>query len=100
MSRAFVNEDAPTGPPRRFALPPVDDPAYEAAAAYAMIEAARDGDTASAETATGYRWGAEPLLPHVERILEQEKALPEDERDQRLITVCRRFVRAASRGRP
>ena len=96
MSRAFVNEDAPTEPPRRFALPPVDDPGYEAAAAFAMLEAARDGDTRSAEDATGYRWGAEALVPHVERLLEKERERPVTEQDARLITVARRFLRAAA----
>lgn len=93
MSRAFVNEDAGE-PPRRFALPPVDDPGYDAAAAYALLEAARDGDTKSAEEATGYRWGAERLRPHVERMLEQERALPLSDQDRRLITVAKRFLRA------
>lgn len=94
MSRAFVNEDAPSEPPRRFALPPVDDPGYEAAAAYAMLEAAREGDTMSAEEATGYRWGAEPLRPHVRRLLDRERELPIDQQDSRLITVAKRYLRA------
>lgn len=94
MSRAFVNEDASSEPPRRFALPPVDDPAYDAAAAFAMLEAAREGDTKSAEEATGYPWGAEQLRPHVERLLEKERARPLEEQDGRLITVARRFLRA------
>lgn len=93
MSRAFVNEDAGE-PPRRFALPPVDDPGYDAAAAFAMLEAARDGDTKSAEEATGYRWGAAQLRPHVERMLEQERDRPLREQDSRLITVAKRFLRA------
>ena len=81
MSRAFVNEDAA-------------EPPYDAAAAFAMLEAARDGDTKSAEEATGYRWGAEPLRPHVERMLEQERDRPLAEQDRRLITVAKRFLRA------
>lgn len=96
MSRAFVNEDAASEPPRRFALPPVDDPAYDAAAAYAMLEAARDGDTKSAEDATGYRWGAAQLKPHVERLLEKERERPMADQDARLITVAKRFLRASS----
>lgn len=94
MSRAFVNEDA-AEPPRRFALPPVDDPGYDAAAAFAMLEAAREGDTKSAEQATGYRWGAERLRPHVKRMLEQERERPMSEQDARLITVAKRFLRAS-----
>lgn len=96
MSRAFVNEDAASEPPRRFALPPVDDPGYSAAAAFALLEAARDGDTGSAETATGYRWGSQELRPHVERLLEKELERPMTEQDSRLITVARRFLRVRS----
>ena len=48
MSRAFVNEDAGSpGPSRRFVLPPRDDPGFNAAAAEALLEAAREGDTSS-----------------------------------------------------
>src|SRR5690349_10242781 len=55
MSRAFVNEDSADRPSgRRFLLPPPDDPSYDAAAARAILEAARDGDTGSAEQVTGY----------------------------------------------
>lgn len=97
MSRAFVNEDAASEPPRRFALPSPEDPGYDAAAAFAMLEAARDGDTKSAEDATGYRWGAPALRPHVERLLEKEEERPVAEQDARLITVARRFLRAGDR---
>ncbi len=96
MSRAFVNEDAPD-PPRRFALPPVQDAGYNAAAAFAMLEAARDGQTKSAEDATGYRWGAAQLRPHVQRLLEKERERPIAEQDGRLMTVARRFLRASHR---
>ena len=54
MSRAFINEDSgsrPTG--RRFVLPSPDDAGFDAAAARVILEAARDGDTGSAEEATG-----------------------------------------------
>ncbi len=94
MSRAFVNEDAAAEPPRRFALPPVDDPGYDGAAAFALLEAARDGDTRSAEEATGYRWGAVQLRPHVERLLAKERERPMAEQDDRLIVVAKRFLRA------
>lgn len=97
MSRAFVNEDAASEPPRRFALPPVDDPGFAAAAAYAMLEAAGDGDRRSAEEATGYRWGSAELRPHVERLLDKELERPMAQQDDRLITVAKRFLRAASR---
>ena len=91
MSRAFVNEDAGGwgGSGRRFLLPKRDDPEFDAAAAKALLEAARDGDTGSAETATGYYWGEPRLRPHVARILEQAVA----EGDERLETLARRFLR-------
>src|SRR5207249_779185 len=56
MSRAFVNEDA-GGPERRYNLPKRDDPGYDAAAAWALLEGANAGDSYGAELATGYRWG-------------------------------------------
>lgn len=93
MSRAFVNEDAEQ-PPIRYTLPGWRDPGYDAAAALAMIEGARHGDTAGAEEATGYRWGEPRLRPHMERLIEQQEELPETERDQRLITLARRYLRS------
>lgn len=96
MSRAFVNEDAANEPPRRFALPPVGDPGFAAAAAFALLDAARDGDTASAEEATGYRWGSSELRDHVQRLLDKELERAMAEQDDRLITVARRFLRAST----
>ena len=72
MSRAFVNEDAADGPRKDFHLPPRDDPDYDATAASVLLEAARGGDTASAEDATGYRWGDAALTDHVRRIGREE----------------------------
>jgi hypothetical protein len=93
MSRAFVREDAGDYvPPGRFGLPPRDDPRFDAAAARALIEAARDANTASAEAATGYRWGEDRLRPHVRRLLAEAEALPEEEQDRRYIRVARRFL--------
>ncbi len=91
MSRAFVNEDAgPWGDPsRRFILPPRDDPTYDAAAADALLEAARTGDTGSAEMATGYYWGEPRLRPHVQEILTRART----ERDERLEQLAERFLR-------
>ena len=90
MSRAFVNEDAGAGGPKRhFALPPRDDPGYDAAAAEALLEAAREGDTQSAEEATGYYWGEAKLHAHVKRIL----ARAEREGDDRLVQLASRFLR-------
>lgn len=90
MSRAFVNEDAGQwgNPARRFDLPDRDDPAFDEAAAEAMLEAAREGDTGSAEMATGYYWGEEKLKPHVRRILERLRGEP----DERMIQLAERFI--------
>jgi hypothetical protein len=79
VSRAFVNEDAGGGAPRRgYGLPARDDPGFDAAAAAALLEAARDGETESAEIATGYYWGEPKLRPHVQRILARERAEGDD----------------------
>jgi hypothetical protein len=89
MSRAFVKEDEGGAPKRDYHLPERDDPAFEAAAARALLEAARVGETESAEEATGYRWGEPTLRPHVKRILaEAERA-----GDDRLEQLARRFLR-------
>jgi len=90
MSRAFVNEDAGSGGPRRdYHLPERDDPGFDAAAASALLEGARAGDTASAEEATGYRWGDPRLATHVQRILR----VAASEGDERLEQLARRFLR-------
>lgn len=89
MSRAFVNEDAGGGPRRDYHLPDRDDPDFDAAAARVLLEAARAGDTSSAEEATGYRWGEPRLAPYVRGILaEAERAS-----DDRLEQLARRFLR-------
>lgn len=90
VSRAFVNEDAGSGDPiKRFGLPARDDPSFDAVAAEVLLEAARDGDTSSAEQATGYYWGEPRLKEHVRRIL--ERAL--ETGDDRLEQLARRFLR-------
>jgi hypothetical protein len=90
VSRAFVNEDAGGGAPRRgYGLPSRDDPGFGAAAAAALLEAARDGETESAEIATGYYWGEPKLRPHVQRILARARA----EGDDRLEQLAERFLR-------
>jgi hypothetical protein len=89
MSRAFVREDGPDDTPRRdFALPARDDPDFDAAAAEALLEGARVGETASAEQATGYYWGEPRLREHVERILERARR----DGDDRLEQVAERFL--------
>jgi hypothetical protein len=90
MSRAFVKEDSGDRAPRRnYGLPPRDDPGYDAAAAEALLEAARAGETASAEQATGYYWGEVKLRPHVRRILERARAAG----DERLEQLAERFLK-------
>jgi hypothetical protein len=90
MSRAFVNEDAP-GPEPRYSLPPRDDPGYDQAAAWALIEGAHVGDSYSAELATGYAWGDPTLRPHVERILTEAREQGKD----RLEQLAERYLRAS-----
>ena len=90
MSRAFVNEDAGSGgPAREFGLPARDDPTYDAVAAEVLLEAARHGDTSSAEQATGYYWGEPQLRDHVQRILDRAQAAG----DERLERLAQRFLR-------
>jgi len=90
MSRAFVNEDGPEGGPRRdYHLPPRDDPGFDRAAARVLLEAARVGETQSAEDATGYRWGEARLKPFVSELL----AEAERNGDDRLEQLARRFLR-------
>lgn len=94
MSRAFVKEDDGDAKPRRhFGLPSRGDRSYDAAAALALLEAARDGYTADAEEATGYRWGEQHLHKHVQKLMDKELARPEEEQDRRFLQVARRFLR-------
>jgi hypothetical protein len=93
MSRAFVQEDAGEYVrPGQFDLPPRNDPAFDAAAARALLEAARDADTGSAEVATGYQWGEPRLRPHVRALLAEAEAMPITEQDRRYIRVAKRFL--------
>lgn len=90
MSRAFVKEGESWGNPlRRFNLPPRDDPGFDAAAAEALLEAAREGDTASAESATGYYWGEARLAPHVRALLERARVQGDDQ----MVQLAERFLR-------
>jgi hypothetical protein len=93
MSRAFVREDAGDHvPPGHFGLPAEDDPAFDAAAARVLLEAARDANTPAAEAATGYLWGEPRLHRHVRRLLKEAEALPEHEQDRRYIRLAKRFL--------
>jgi hypothetical protein len=91
MSRAFVKEDGGAwgDPGRRYSLPARSDPSYDEAAAEALLEGARSGDTGSAEAATGYYWGEKTLRPFVERI----RARAEREGDERLSQLANRFLK-------
>ena len=88
MSRAFVHED-PAEPEPKYDLPARTDPGFDAAAARALIQGANAGDSLSAETATGYRFGEARLRPHVERMLAEAIA----EKDERMEQLARRFLK-------
>lgn len=92
MSRAFVNEDAGAGEAPRFQLPGRQDPSYDLAAARALLRGADIGDTASAESATGYYWGEPRLRRFVERI--RDEAV--EDGDERLEQLAERFLRVRS----
>jgi hypothetical protein len=85
-----LRDDAEGEMPRRhYDLPDRDDPGYDAAAARALLEAARVNETQLAERATGYYWGEPRLRPFVEQmVIEAERA-----GDERLEQVARRFLR-------
>jgi hypothetical protein len=91
MSRAFVKEDAGSwgDPSRRYSLPAAGDPGYDEAAARALLEGARAGDTGSAESATGYYWGEPKLRPFVAAI----RVEAENEGDERMCQLADRFLR-------
>jgi len=88
MSRAFVKEDAGGTPAKDYHLPSRDDPAFDAEAARALLEAARAGETDAAEEATGYRWGEPRLAPFVRAVLAEAS----EAGDERLAQLARRFL--------
>ena len=91
MSRAFLDEDAGSAEPAaRYTLPDRADPAYDRAAARALLRGADQGDTPGAEAATGYYWGDPALFTHVERILAEAR----EDRDDRLEQLAERFLNA------
>jgi len=92
VSRAFVKEDA-GGEVPRYPLPPRDDPGYDLAATHALLRGADEGDSASAEAATGYVFGEPGLRPQVERILAEARA----DGNERLEQLAERFLRRAAR---
>lgn len=92
MSRAFVNEDAGGNDRARYyttALPARDDPEFPAAAARALLEAARAGETFAAEEATGIYWGDTRLRSHVETLLADARR----DGDDRLEQLAERYLR-------
>ena len=93
MSRAFINEDAGGGDSPRFPLPGRDDPAFDMAAARALLQGADLGDTASAESATGYYWGEPKLRALIQRILEEAR----EDGNERLEQLAERFLRVPTR---
>jgi len=93
MSRAFINEDAGSDGAPRFPLPAREDPAFDAAAARALLQGADLGDTASAEAATGYYWGEPKLRPAVERMLAEAR----EDGNERLEQLAERFLGVPNR---
>lgn len=90
MSRAFVKEDSDGAEPR-YSLPAPDDPGYPIAAARALLAGANAGDTASAESATGYVWGDPRLIDEL-RQLRLEAIERGDDRSE---VLTERYLRAA-----
>jgi hypothetical protein len=90
MSMAFLRDDAEGEMPRRnYGLPAREDPDFDRAAARALLEAARAGETQLAERVTGYYWGEPKLHEHVAVVL----AEAEQAGDDRLEQLARRFLR-------
>ena len=65
-------------PRRNYDLPERSDPAFDAAAARALLEAARVNETQLAERATGYYWGEPALRSYVETILAEAEGAGDD----------------------
>ncbi len=70
-------------------LPKRDDPSFDEAAAWTLIEGANEGNSRSAELATGYKWGEPKLVPHVENILARARK----EHDDRMEELAQRFLK-------
>ena len=90
-ARLLPRTTHPTRRRRPTLLPHRSDAGYGAASAAALLHGARVGETASAEEATGLRWGDAALIPHVERILADART----RKDERLEQVAERFLKAA-----
>ncbi len=90
MSRAFVKEDDHEQEPE-YGLPDPDSPYYDEASAWALIQGADQGDSRSAELATGYRWGDPELVEHMRAIWVKA----EEDGEERVAQLARRFLKAA-----
>jgi hypothetical protein len=88
MSRAFVKEDDHEPEPE-FRLPDPGSPYYAEAAAWALIQGADEGDSRSAELATGYSWGDSSLIVEIESILNRAEA----EGEERVAQLARRYLK-------
>ena len=82
MSRAFVNEDDAAAE---------DDPGFPEAAARALLQGANEGDSGTAEAATGYLFGDPRLVSVVRQILKSAR----EDRNDRLEQLAERFIRRA-----
>jgi len=74
VSRAFVKEDDSEKDPE-FRLPDPDSPYYDEAAAWALIQGADEGDSRSAERATGAA-GEERVVQLARRFLRATHQAP------------------------
>jgi hypothetical protein len=72
-------------------LPPADDPAFPEAAARALLQGANEGDSGTAETATGHVFGDPRLVGIVRQILKSAR----EDRNDRLEQLAERFLRRA-----
>jgi len=92
MSRAFIKEDLDEPAPK-YQLPDPESPYYQEAAAWALLQGADQGDSRSAELATGYDWGDPILASNVILILKKAETDGED----RVAQLARRFLSASGR---
>ena len=61
--------------------------------AWALIEGANEGNSRSAELATGYKWGEPKLVPHIEKILARAR----EEKDERTEELAERFLKKSEK---
>lgn len=94
MSRAFVKEDSDGAAPR-YSLPSREHPGFPMAAARALLAGANQGDTASAEEATGFLWGDPRLVAEMRALLGEAN----ERDDDRMATLAERYLRATGADR-